>query len=97
MFFTTLAVNDPSAYVMLKPQTYQMTKANFYASQFKLITDRYMSLVSQFSTQPFQLSFVKVMSTHSGVSLTFPGQIVSVTKQASTKLKACLLHFIITV
>jgi hypothetical protein len=61
----TIANNDAPAgtWIKLTPQSYKIMSANFYTSQFKLITDRYISLASQFSQQPLQLPFVKVVST----------------------------------
>jgi hypothetical protein len=39
----TIAANaGPAAWIKLTPQSYKITSANFYTSQFKLITDRYI-------------------------------------------------------
>jgi hypothetical protein len=64
--FTTVAANDPNAWLQLIPQAYAIHSANFYTSQFKLITDGYISLASQFSQQSLQLPFVKVVGTPCG-------------------------------
>jgi hypothetical protein len=68
--YTTATANAAADWVKLTPQSYKITSANFYSSQFKLIPDRYMSLVAQFSQRPLQLPFVKVVSTPCGK--TFP-------------------------
>jgi hypothetical protein len=46
--YTTNLANA-AAWIKLTPQSYKIITANFYTSQFKLITDRYISLASQFS------------------------------------------------
>jgi hypothetical protein len=67
--------------------------ANFYTSQLTLNTDRYISLASQFSQQPLQLPFVKVVSTHCGNTFANAGNISSVTKQAARKIDSLFITF----
>jgi hypothetical protein len=44
-------------------KSYLIARANFSTSQFRLIPDRYFSLVSQFNSQPLRLPFIKVVNT----------------------------------
>jgi hypothetical protein len=88
--FATAASN---AWIQLIPQAYTIHSANFYISQFKLITDRYISLASQFSQQPLQLPFVKVVSTPCWKTFAPGAGIESVTKQAASKIDSLLIAF----
>jgi hypothetical protein len=92
-YFTTVAVNNPNASVILASQTYTVTKANCYTSQFRLIPDKYISLISQLNTQTLQFPFVKVISNLCWETFTFPGNIVSVTKQAASRIDGLLITF----
>jgi hypothetical protein len=98
-YYPVAAVADPSAtWIMLTPQSYKITRANFYTSQFKLIPDRYILLVSQFSQHPLQLLFVKVISTPCGETFTgpaagVPGPIISVTKQSASQIDSLFITF----
>jgi hypothetical protein len=79
-------------------QSYKITSANVYTSQFRLIPDRYMSLVSQFSQQPLQLPFIKVISTPCGETFNnsaagVPCYINSVTKQGASKIDSLFIKF----
>jgi hypothetical protein len=86
---------------MLTPQSYKITWTNVYTSQFKLIPDRYISLVSQFNQPPWQLSFVKVVSTPYEETSTppipgasdVPGPITSVTKQSASWIDSLFITF----
>jgi hypothetical protein len=84
-FYPTAAANNLSAtWIMLTPQSWKITNANFYISQFKLIIDRYISLISQLNTQPLQLPYVKDISitcdeTFGAPVAGAPGSITSVT------------------
>jgi hypothetical protein len=91
--FTQAAANAPNTSITLIPQAYTIHTANFYTSQFKLIPDRYISLASQFSQQPLQLPFVKVVSTPNGKTFA-PGNVIeSVTKQAASKIDSLFITF----
>jgi hypothetical protein len=91
--FTTANNAAPAAWIQLVPQSYTIHSANFYTSKFKLITDRYISLASQFSQQPLQLPFVKVVSTPCGKTFALGGVIESVTKQAASKIDSLFITF----
>jgi hypothetical protein len=91
--FNTAAANAPNAWIQLVPQSYTIHEANFYTSQFRLITDQYISLASQFSQQPLQLPFVKVASTPCGKTFAPGGVIESVTKQAASKSYCLFIIF----
>jgi hypothetical protein len=65
--------NPTTQWIMLIPKAYTITKANFYTYQFKLISDRYMSLISQFNPQALKFSYVKVVSTPSDEAFGNPG------------------------
>jgi hypothetical protein len=67
--------------------------SNFYTSQFKVIPDRNISLVSQFNIRLLQLPFVKVISTPCGKSFTPGGTISLVTKQAASKIDSLFITF----
>jgi hypothetical protein len=46
--YYSVGVGDPlTSWLLLTPQSYVIKGDNYYASQFKLIPDRYISLVSQ--------------------------------------------------
>ena len=94
---------------MFQPQNFQIRTADFYSAQFKLILDRYISLVSQFTTSPLMLPFIKVINTQSGQGFAgnpgaaygfgVPSAIVatttmeSTTKQAATKIDSLFITF----
>jgi hypothetical protein len=93
--------DDPhDNWIMLTPQSYKITSANFYISLFNLIPGRFVLLVSQFKGQPLQLTFVKVVNTPCGETfhnpaLGIPSSSGSVTKMEQVKLIVYLLYFII--
>jgi hypothetical protein len=82
----TAAAANAAAWIKLTPQSYKITSANFYTSQFKLIPDRYISLTSKFIQQSLQLPFIKVVSTLCGKTFAQAGDISSVTKQVASKI-----------
>jgi hypothetical protein len=89
--YTTTAANAADAWIKLTPQSYKITSANVYTSQFKLIPDRYMSLVAQFSQLPLQLPFIKVISTPCGKIFAQAGDILYVIKQAASKFDSLFI------
>jgi hypothetical protein len=85
-------------WIMLTPQSYKIVCANFYTSQFRLILDRYISLLSQFKDQPQQLPFVKFVSTPCSEKLHnpafgVPASIGYVTKQGASKIDSLFIRF----
>jgi hypothetical protein len=91
--YTDATANGANAWIQLTPQSYTIYSANFYTSQFRLISDRYMSLISQFNTSPLQLSFIKVVSTPCGKTFAPGGTIASITKQAASKIDSLFITF----
>jgi hypothetical protein len=83
-YYSIYGSEPTTQWIMFIPQAYKITKTSFYTCWFKVITNRYFSLVSQFNIQSLQVPFVKVIRTSCGESFGAPvasnAPIASVTK-----------------